>query len=94
MKLAGKLLLTVSQRLDLPAEVSAGLPKIELTGTAEFSMEPHKGLLEYEQNRVMVACNNGSVTVLGEELTIRLMNQSRIKVIGKIRSVELNGGIS
>jgi len=94
MKIAGKLLLAVSQRLDLPAEVSAGLPKMELTGSAQFSMEPHKGLLEYAQNRITVAAGNGSVTVLGEDLTIQLMNQSRITVIGTIQAVELNGGVS
>ena len=92
MKKARKLLTRVSQKLELPAEIAAGLPKIELTGTSEFSMEPHKGLLEYEQERISVASSVGTVAVLGSGLTIRLMNQERITVVGEIRAVELPGG--
>lgn len=92
MKKARKLLTRVSQKLELPAEIAAGLPKMEMTGTAEFSMEPHKGLLEYEQERISVASSVGTVTILGNGLTIRLMNQERITVVGEIRAVELPGG--
>ena len=46
MNKAKKLLSDAAQRLELPADIAAGLPKMELTGTVEFSLEPHRGLLE------------------------------------------------
>ena len=91
MNIARKLLTTASQRLELPAEITAGLPKMELTGTTEFSVEPHKGLLEYEQQRISVASSIGAIHVNGRHMTIKLMNQERITVVGEIQSVELPG---
>ena len=32
---------------DLPGDVVAGLPRIELTGSRELRMENHKGILSY-----------------------------------------------
>ena len=47
MGVARKLLERASRQLELPAEIVAGLPRIEVTGTGELSIEPHRGLLEY-----------------------------------------------
>ncbi len=91
MNLARMLLVQASEKLDMPVEVTAGVPKIELSGNLEFSMEPHKGLLEYEQNRIVISSSIGAVTVVGEELYIRLLNQVRVSLVGKIHAVLLPG---
>lgn len=49
MNRARKLLSSTAAFLELPADVLAGIPKMELIGFQEFSIEPHKGLLEYEK---------------------------------------------
>lgn len=77
--------------MDLPGEVLAGLPKIEVTGCGEFSLEPHKGLLEYEEDAISVYSNIGRICIKGEKMRIRMMNKDRIVVVGIIQAVYLPG---
>ena len=44
MRLSEKLLAEASERIDLPVDALAGIPRMELIGSREFSMEPHGGL--------------------------------------------------
>lgn len=91
MNLGKRLLLEVSEKLALPADVLAGVPRIEILGSSEFCMEPHKGLLEYGTNQVTIRTNQGAVTIYGADLKIRLMNGERIVVGGSIETVDLRG---
>lgn len=84
MNFARKILVKASQKLELPADVTAGLPKMELIGAEEFSLEPHHGLLEYSGHKISVATVLGPITVMGQNMEIKLMNSSRITVIGRI----------
>ena len=88
MKQIRKLMTMASQYLDLPGEVAAGQPNMELTG-ASFSMEPHRGLLEYETERIMIASSIGPVCIQGKHLAIQLMNRHRITIMGEIHGVYL-----
>ncbi len=92
MNKARKLLVQASQRLDLPPDVVAGVPRIELIGLAELSLEPHKGLLEYSEDRISVSTSIGNVTAVGTDLVIKRMNASRITVVGAIHQIQLMEG--
>ena len=91
MNKARELLAEVAEKMELPADLAAGLPTMELCGFREFSMEPHGGLVEYDRGRVSIESTLGRVTVLGEDLIIRRMNRQRITVAGQLRAVELAG---
>lgn len=92
MNKARRFLANTAGFLELPADVLAGLPKMELTGFREFSIEPHQGLLEYEKEQITIDTDLGRVNLLGRELTIRLMNSSRITIRGDLYAVELQEG--
>lgn len=89
MNVARKLMEQASRKLELPAEIVAGLPRIEVTGTGELSVEPHKGLLEYAQERISIDSSIGPICVTGQRLTIKLMNCKRITVTGSVLAIEL-----
>ena len=91
MNKARELLAEVAEKMELPADLAAGLPTMELCGFREFSMEPHGGLVESDRARVSIESTLGRVTVLGEDLIIRRMNRQRITVAGQLRAVELAG---
>ena len=91
MNKARELLAEVAEKMELPADLAAGLPTMELCGFREFSMEPHGGLVEDDRARVSIESTLGRVTVLGEDLIIRRMNRQRITVAGQLRAVELAG---
>ncbi len=89
MNKARKFLMDAAGYLDLPADVLAAVPRMEVTGMREFSIEPHKGLLEYEKERIGIETNMGRICVVGKDLTIKLMNRSKITVAGELYAVNL-----
>jgi len=89
MKQPRKLLAEASERLDLPGDIAAGLPRMVLTGFSEFSLEHHGGILEYSAETVAASVRDGTVRVTGKGLNIRLMNREFLVVSGEIGAVEL-----
>ena len=89
MKRTRKLLERTAERLDLPGEVLAGQPRLELTGFSRLSVEHHRGVLEYTDEAVTVALPEGRVRVTGTHLSISLMNHAFVVVDGALRNVAL-----
>ena len=92
MKRAKKLLERTADRLDLPGEVVAGQPHLELTGFHKLSVEHHRGVLEYTDEAVTVALRDGHVRITGQGLSISLMNHEYVVVDGALRNVALEPG--
>lgn len=76
--------------LNIPGEVVAGIPRMELIGNREFRMENHKGILLYGDDEIHISGGKQIVKVHGSELEIRAMNGRDIFVAGYITGVELN----
>ncbi len=89
MNRARKFLMDAAGHLDLPADILAAVPRMEVTGFREFSIEPHKGLLEYEKEQIGIETNMGKIRIIGTDLTIKLMNRNRITIFGDLHSVRL-----
>lgn len=78
-----------AQLFDLPADVIAGVPKIEIVGDSEFRMENHKGILSCGAEEIHVSGGIYLVKVSGKGLEVRAMTGLELLVTGKIHSVEL-----
>lgn len=91
MKQTNKLLAATADKLDLPSDIVAGQPRIELIGDRRCSVEPHRGLLEYTKQLVSVDSAAGIVIISGMNLEIIQMNRDRITVAGEISGVSLEG---
>lgn len=76
-------------RADYPGEVLTGVPVVELKGNAEAAVLCHRGVIAYDESRVVVASSLGPVTIQGEKLRIFRMNRERVVLQGKIRGVSL-----
>lgn len=89
----GRALLTkAAEKLDLPADIAAGLPHMELNGFRECSLDCHTGILEYEKHEIVVALNIGTVTIQGSGLELRLMQRDCLRVTGNIERILFSGG--
>ena len=88
--LTDKVLTGIAQKMELPADVLAGVPRIILIGHDEFQIEPHRGLGEYSQSEVKIYSKIGPISVIGNSLSIRLMNQTRMIITGRISAVKLS----
>ena len=93
MNRARSLLVNVADRFELPVDVLAGIPKIEMIGFHEIRIETHKGLLEYEKEQIGIETIIGKIVISGKDLTIVLMNRYRIAVKGSISSVSIGATV-
>lgn len=83
------LLAKVANTLDLPADLLAGLPRVELVGDQELRMENHRGILAYSAEEIHISGGKLVIQVRGAELELRAMNSNELLIAGKIFGVEL-----
>ncbi len=78
-----------AQTLDLPGDIVAGLPRMELVGDREFWMENHRGILRYGTEEIHISGGRMAVCVRGSNLDLRSMNATTLCITGRIHAVEL-----
>lgn len=84
-----RLLERTAQALELPADVVAGLPRVELTGDRELRMENHRGILAYGAEEIRISGGRLVIKVRGAGLELRAMNAGELLITGAIRGVDL-----
>lgn len=83
------LLVKTAELFDLPGDVVAGLPRMELTGNRELRMENHKGILAYDAEAIHISGGKLIVKVRGSDLELRSMNASELLISGTIFGVDI-----
>lgn len=79
-----------AEQLDLPMEL-AGAPRMELTGTGQFYMEQHRGVLSYSTEAVEISGGAMVVRLSGQNLQLVAMTETELRIGGKIEKLELMG---
>ena len=83
------LLERTAQFFDLPADVVAGVPRLELVGTGELRMERHKGILAYGSEEIHISAGSYVVRVTGRELELRSMTGVELLITGQIAHIHM-----
>lgn len=83
-----ELMSRVAAKLDIPGNLIAGEPKIQILGSRELSIENHRGIQEYGDSGIRVSCGRGNVYIRGKSLTLKLLNGSELLIAGKIEGIE------
>lgn len=83
------LLVRTAEVFDLPGDVVAGLPRIELTGNRELRMENHKGILAYGSDEIHISGGKLVVKVRGSNLELKAMNANELLIAGTITGVDI-----
>lgn len=79
---------TVAELFDLPADVVAGLPRLEMVGSRQLYLEHHTGILAYSEEQIDVNTPEGILRVRGERLTLTAMTAEELRIGGAIAAVE------
>lgn len=82
------MLSTVAELFDLPADVVAGLPRMELVGSRQLYVERHTGILSYSEEQIDVNTAGGVLRVKGKDLTLLAMTGEELRIGGRIAGVE------
>lgn len=84
----GGILSGVAELFDLPVDVVAGLPRMELLGSRQLYLEHHAGLLSYSEEQIDVNTPAGALRIRGARLTLMAMTADEVRIGGRIDSVE------
>lgn len=82
------LLERAAQALELPGEMVAGLPLIQLLGDRELRMEYHKGILAYGREEIHISGGKVVVRVRGEGLELKSMSPEELLITGNISALD------
>lgn len=77
-----------AELFDLPPDLVAGLPHIEMMGNTHFYMERHRGILSYSGEEIAINGEKGILRVFGEGLELTSMTGDQLRIKGNIIKVE------
>lgn len=77
-----------AELFDLPADVVAGLPHVEVLGKTQFYMENHRGILSYSEEAIAINGESMIVRVRGKGLELMSMTGAALRIQGEIAVVE------
>ena len=77
-----------AELFDLPGDVVAGLPHVELIGNCQFYMERHRGILSYSREEIDINGDKMIVRVRGAGLELVSMTGGALRIKGTISQVE------
>lgn len=83
------ILARTAEALDLPIDVVAGLPNMELLGNRQLFLSQHQGILAYSDAAIDINCGNLLVRVRGKGLQLLSMTADEMRIGGIIEGIEL-----
>lgn len=87
----GKRLRARAEDSFLAEDLDMGLPRIEIVGDRRVTVENHKGIVEYSDTLMRIACGRLQLRITGAGLELCALSLSEVSVTGKIISVEYIG---
>lgn len=88
----GGILGGVAELFDLPVDVVAGLPRLELVGNRQLYLERHTGLLAYSETQIDANTVFGVLRIRGQRLELLAMTAEELRIGGRIDGVEWVAG--
>ena len=77
----------LAQKLNIPEDISDGLPIITSTGKSEVYVENYKGIIEYSKNCIKIQTKVSRVTFTGKNLEIVYYTNTDMKITGEMESM-------
>ena len=78
--------------LDLPGDVTLGLPRVTLIGRMWLLVENHAGVLHFSSRRLTLSTSHGVLEIDGRNLVIRMIGAAEVIVEGEIDGFRFHGG--
>ncbi|GAA5344554.1 sporulation protein YqfC [Planifilum fimeticola] len=70
--------------LDLPPDVTADVPRIQMVGSYQVMVENHRGVDFFSDSEILLKVDGGKIQIRGEKLTIRSIFPEEIRIEGHI----------
>lgn len=83
-----EMLCDLAARLELPAEAVAGAVKMTVTAGKRVLIENHRGILEFDTERIIIRTERGKLILSGTALAIRCMDGRDLLISGNLQHAE------
>lgn len=87
----GKKINFIDEILEMPKEISSGIPRITMLGFEEMLIENYKGILEYEELYIRINTYIGVINIVGHSFNLKNINEDDILLTGVFEKIELEG---
>ena len=77
----------LAEKLNIPQDISDGLPIVTVTGKNEIYVENYKGIIEYGKCCIKIQTKVCRITFSGNNLEIVYYTNVDMKITGEIESV-------
>ena len=77
----------LAEKLNIPQDISDGLPIVTVTGKNEIYVENYKGIIEYGKCCIKIQTKVCRVTFSGKNLEIVYYTNVDMKITGEIESI-------
>lgn len=77
----------IAEKLNIPEDISSGLPIITITGETEVYVENYKGIIEYGNDCVKIQTKCGRICFTGKNLEIVYYTNVDMKIVGKLDNI-------
>lgn len=77
----------IAEKLNIPEDISNGLPIVTVTGNCEVYVENYKGIIVYDKKCIKIQTKNCRVTFVGKNLEIVYYTNVDMKIKGELESV-------
>ena len=74
--------------LEIPREVSSGIPKLTIVGFENLLIENYKSILEYQEFFIRLSTSIGIININGFDMKLEEMTNDDILVLGQIDSID------
>ena len=78
----------VADVLDLPLDALCNIPKTEIIGNSEVSVENFRGIIDYNENSFKINTQSGIIKIDGSDLVISSITDEGVRVRGNIIRLE------
>ena len=77
----------IAEKLNIPQDISDGLPIVTVTGKNEIYVENYKGIIEYGKCCIKIQTKVCRVSFTGKNLEIVYYTNVDMKIIGELESI-------
>ena len=82
-----KLKSKIAEKLNIPPDISDGLPIVTITGKKEAYVENYKGILTYGNTCIKIQTKECKICFQGKDLEIVYYTNTDMKICGKIETI-------